>query len=181
MHRHREQTCGFQGAGVGDSWIGSLGLADAKYTEWLNKVLLCSTGNCIQYLFINHNGKEKIFNTKWTNNLKFTKNDLIPDFRQWASLVAQMVKNLPETQETWIWPLGQEEPLEKKMATRSQYSCLENCMFRGAGLQSMGSQRVRNDRVTNALNNDFNVRQQNWRITMKNKIDFHLFRGLICV
>ena len=31
-HRHREQTCGYQGGGgVGEGWTGSLGLADAKY------------------------------------------------------------------------------------------------------------------------------------------------------
>ena len=36
-----------------------------------------------------------------------------------VSLVAQMVKNLPAMQETWVWPLGQEHPLEKGMATYS--------------------------------------------------------------
>ena len=36
-----------------------------------------------------------------------------------ASLVAQMVKNLPAIQETWIWSLGREDPLEKGMATHS--------------------------------------------------------------
>ena len=36
-----------------------------------------------------------------------------------ASLVAQMVKNLPVMQETWVQYLGQEDPLEKKMATDS--------------------------------------------------------------
>ena len=30
-----------------------------------------------------------------------------------------MVKNLPAMQETWVWPLGQEDPLEKGMATHS--------------------------------------------------------------
>jgi len=30
-----------------------------------------------------------------------------------------MVKNLPEMWETWIWTLGQEDPLEKEMATHS--------------------------------------------------------------
>ena len=30
-----------------------------------------------------------------------------------ASLVPQMVKDLPEMQETWVWSLGQEDPLEK--------------------------------------------------------------------
>ena len=36
-----------------------------------------------------------------------------------ASLVAQMVKNLPAMQETWVQFLGQEEPLEKEMAIHS--------------------------------------------------------------
>ena len=36
-----------------------------------------------------------------------------------ASLVAQSVKNLPAVQETWVRSLGQEEPLEKEMATYS--------------------------------------------------------------
>ena len=37
----------------------------------------------------------------------------------WASLVAQMVKNLPAMQETRDWFLGQEDPLKKGMATHS--------------------------------------------------------------
>ena len=36
-----------------------------------------------------------------------------------ASLVAQMVKNLPAMQETWDQSLGQEDPLEKGMTTHS--------------------------------------------------------------
>ena len=36
-----------------------------------------------------------------------------------ASLVAQMGKNLPAVQETWVLSLGWEEPLEKEMATHS--------------------------------------------------------------
>ena len=36
-----------------------------------------------------------------------------------ASLVAQMIKNLPARQETWVPSLGQENPLEKVMATYS--------------------------------------------------------------
>ena len=45
---------------VGDRWIGSLGLADANYyIEWINiKILLCTTGNYIQYPVINHDGRE---------------------------------------------------------------------------------------------------------------------------
>ena len=37
----------------------------------------------------------------------------------WASLVAQLVKNLPAMQETWVWSLGWEDPLEKGKATHS--------------------------------------------------------------
>ena len=33
--------------------------------------------------------------------------------------VAQMVKNLPAMQETWVQSLGQEDPLEEEMATRA--------------------------------------------------------------
>ena len=36
-----------------------------------------------------------------------------------ASLVAQMVKNLPTVQETWVWPLGWEDPLEEGIAHHS--------------------------------------------------------------
>ena len=36
-----------------------------------------------------------------------------------ASLVAQLVKNLPAMQETWVPSLGWEDPLEKEMATHS--------------------------------------------------------------
>ena len=44
-----------------------------------------------------------------------------------ASLVAQMIRNLPAVQETWVRSLGWEDPLEKGMAACPlQYSCLEN-------------------------------------------------------
>ena len=37
------------------------------------------------------------------------------------ALVAQTVECLPAMQETWVWSLGQEDPLEKEMATHSSY------------------------------------------------------------
>ena len=37
----------------------------------------------------------------------------------WASLVIQLVKNLPAVRKTWIQSLGWEDPLEKGMATHS--------------------------------------------------------------
>jgi len=39
----------------------------------------------------------------------------------WASLIAQMVKNLPAMQETRVQSLGQEDTLEKGMATHSSF------------------------------------------------------------
>ena len=47
----------------------------------------------------------------------------------WASLVAQLLKNLPAMWETWVRSLGREDTLEKEMAT---HSCLENPMGREA-------------------------------------------------
>ena len=37
----------------------------------------------------------------------------------WASLVAQLVKNPPAMQQTWVRSLGWEDPLEEGMATHS--------------------------------------------------------------
>ena len=37
-----------------------------------------------------------------------------------ASLVAQVVKNLPAKWETWLGSLGREDPLEKRMAAHSR-------------------------------------------------------------
>ena len=63
-----------------------------------------------------------------------------------ASLVAQMVKNLPATQETWVSSLGREDPLEDNMATHSSILAWRTPWTEEAGgLQSMGSQRVRRD------------------------------------
>ena len=47
---------------------------------------------------------------------------------QWASLVAQLVKNLPARREIWVRSLGWEDPLEKGKATQFSNSGLENSM-----------------------------------------------------
>jgi len=41
-----------------------------------------------------------------------------PD-KEWVSLVAQLVRNPPAMQETWVQSLGWEDPLEKGKATLS--------------------------------------------------------------
>ena len=48
-----------------------------------------------------------------------------------AYLVAQLVKNLPAMQKTWIQSLGQEYPPGGGLGNPLQYSCLENPMDRG--------------------------------------------------
>ena len=65
----------------------------------------------------------------------------------WASLVASMVvKNLPAMQETWVRPLGQEDPLEKEIATHSSTHAYRiPWTEEPGGLQSVGSQRVRHN------------------------------------
>ena len=65
-------------------------------------------------------------------------------------LVAQMVKNLPAVQETWVWSLGWEDALEKGTATHSSFLAWKTPRTEEpGGLQSVGSQRVRHDRSTN--------------------------------
>ena len=63
-----------------------------------------------------------------------------------ASLVAQTVKNLHAVQETWVPSLGQEEPLEKGMATHSSILAWRiPWTEEPGGLQPTGSQRVGHD------------------------------------
>ena len=58
-----------------------------------------------------------------------------------ASLVAQMIKNLPAIQETWVQSLGQEHPQEKEMAIHSNILAWRIPWTEDPGrLQSMGSQ-----------------------------------------
>ena len=66
--------------------------------------------------------------------------------------VAQIVKNPPEIQETWVRFLGWEDPLQKEMAIHSS-NLLRRIPWteEPGGLQSMGSERVRHDWATNTF------------------------------
>jgi len=65
---------------------------------------------------------------------------------QGASLVAQMVKNLPAMRETWVRSLGREDPLGKEMATHSSILAWRvPWTEEPGGLWSMGSRRVGHD------------------------------------
>ena len=72
--------------------------------------------------------KNKFFKTKTTKGKKYLSTQWLHQLRifylnlnhkLWASLIAQLVKNLPAMQATWAQFLGQEDPLEKGMATHS--------------------------------------------------------------
>ena len=63
-----------------------------------------------------------------------------------ASSVAQLLKNPPAVQETWVRSLRLEDPLEKEMATHSSTLAWRIPQTEEPGrLQSMGLQRVRDD------------------------------------
>ena len=60
--------------------------------------------------------------------------------------MAQMVKNLPATRETWVRSLGWEDPLQKEMATHSSILAWRiPWTEKPGGLQSIGFQRVGHD------------------------------------
>ena len=63
---------------------------------------------------------------------------------RWASLVAQMVKNLPAMRETWVRALGWKDPLEEGMVTHSSTLAWRiPWTEEPGGLQSVGLPRVR--------------------------------------
>ena len=59
--------------------------------------------------------------------------------------MAQIGKHLHAMQETWVQSLGQEDPLEKEMATYSSTLAWKIPWKEPGGLQSMGSLRVGHD------------------------------------
>ena len=78
------------------------------------------------------------------------------DFGVGASLVAQTVRNLPAIQETWVWSLGQEEPLEKEMTTCSSALAWRIPSAEEPGrLKSMGLKRFGNDLATEQQQNEY--------------------------
>ena len=67
-HRHREQIRGCQWETHAGrlEWESSISMCKLLYIGWINnKVLLYSTGNCIQYSVINHNGKKEKYSSAW--------------------------------------------------------------------------------------------------------------------
>ena len=80
--------------------------------------------NSGSYIYIyTHTGFSPILRTftRYEGHKKNFHVRKIPMFcrRSWASLVAQLVKNLPVMWETWVWSPDWEDPLERGMATNS--------------------------------------------------------------
>ena len=75
---------------------------------------------------------------------KFSNNFCLFDHQ--ASLMAQMLKNPPVMQESWVQSLSWEDPLEKKMATHSSNLAWRIPWTEESGrLQSRGLQRIGHD------------------------------------
>ena len=68
-------------------------------------------------------------------------NNKLYNLIQIASFVAQLVKTLPATWDTWVWSLGWEDPLQKGKANHSSILAWRIPW----SVQSMGSRRVRHD------------------------------------
>ena len=66
-----------------------------------------------------------------------------PSQYTWASLVAQLVKNLPAKREAWVRSLGWEDSLEKRMVTHSSTFAWRIPWTEEPGwLQSMGHKEL---------------------------------------
>ena len=87
-----------------------------------------------------------------------------------ASLVAQMVKNLPAMWKTQVQSLGQEDPLEKEMAPHSDILAWEiPWTEEPAGLPSMGLQKSQTWKE-NIRHNLATKQQQQFRELKKNSL-----------
>ena len=102
----------------------ALHIRDPKYTsEWIFRIdlLLGLTG----LISLKSKGLSRVF-----SSITIQKHEFFS--AQPSSLVAQLVKNLPTVQETWVRFLGREDPLEKEMATHSSIFAWRIPMDRGA-------------------------------------------------
>ena len=92
---------------------------------YFRKAIFYIIGRSTRYFFNFHinlpsrqfKGKIIVFSTRDAGKIEYpyTKNKF------GASQVAQMVKNVPAMQETQVWSLGWEDPLQKGMATHSSF------------------------------------------------------------
>ena len=104
-----------------------------SHLEWLDHTVVLSVDPVFQRVLYGHT-------TVFKNQVFY------------FSLVSQMVKNLPAVLETQVRCLGQEDPLEKRMAAQSSILAWEiPWTEEPGGLQSMGSQKWTQLSQTNTL------------------------------
>ena len=96
----------------------------------------------------------------------------------WVFLVAQTVKNPPAMQETWVWSLGQEDPLEKGMATLSSILAWRIPWIEEPGrLQATGLQRVGHYWMANTFTFIyFYIYRKLWVLTNNSNLVFSVFQ-----
>ena len=93
---------------------------------------------------ISHQHEVGLWHFRWFLNCSYW--DCIKPSQEWASLIAQLVKNWPTMQETRIQFLGREDPLKKETSTHSSILAWRiPWAEEPAGLQSMGVTRVGHD------------------------------------
>ena len=99
------------------------------------------TATILQYTLKKEKKRKACINSTNNNKSKGKTHLSVP--------IAQLVKNLPAVQETWVWFLGREDPLEKKLAVHSSILAWKIPWTEEPGrLQSKGSQRVRHHWAT---------------------------------
>ena len=99
----------------------------------------------------------------------------------WASLVAQMVKNLPAMQETWVWSLAWKDPLEEGMATHSNFLAWTIPMDRGQR-KSHGQRTLRAIVHGVATGHDWATKAQHCRVLfISDYRDFACLGGWPCL
>ena len=112
-------------------------LTTKNQTEIKESISFTIATKRIKYLGINLPKETKEL---YTENQKTLMKEI------WASLLAQLVKNLPAVQETYVRSLGWEDPLEKEVATHSSILAWKiSWTEESGGLQSMGLERVGHD------------------------------------
>ena len=93
----------------------------------------------------------------------------------WTSLVAQLVKNPPAMQETWVRSLGWEDPLEKEMATHSSNLAWEISWTEElGGLGSTGLQTVRHNTLPASCKTCMQVKTQQLELDIEQQTDSKL-------
>ena len=122
-------------------------------SSWLNIVKVPALSKLLYRPSHPNQDSKKLFCGYQQTDSKFKQKDKRSKtawyYERRASLAAQRLKHLPAMQETWVRSLGQEDPLDKEMATHSNILAWRIPWRKEPGrLQSMGSQRVGHDWAT---------------------------------